>query len=104
MSTYDSLIDTSGPWLRHQRLASRPKAPKSPAFATIAERLRWAGWQGLDRRASIGDVRPAVDRSECRQRVCTCHDDSAWRPGSYRYGCSVCGCDWRRERRAGGGR
>ncbi len=37
---------------------------------------------------------PTVDRSQCRERVCTCHDDSAWRPGLYLHGCSQCGCRW----------
>ena len=35
-----------------------------------------------------------VDRSQCRERVCTCHDDSAWTPGRYPAGCSACGCQW----------
>jgi len=36
-----------------------------------------------------------IDRSACREPVCTCHDDSAWRPGeTYPAGCSGCGCRW----------
>jgi len=37
---------------------------------------------------------PAVDRSGCLERVCTCHDDSAWTLGAYPAGCSACGCRW----------
>lgn len=39
-------------------------------------------------------MRQAVDRSGCREQVCTCHDDGAWRPGTYVNGCSQCGCQW----------
>ncbi len=37
---------------------------------------------------------PAVDRSQCRETVCYCHDDSSWTPGAYPDGCSWCGCRW----------
>jgi hypothetical protein len=37
-----------------------------------------------------------VDRTGCREPVCTCHDDAAWVPGvTYPGGCSACGCRWR---------
>ena len=35
-----------------------------------------------------------VDRSQCQEQVCYCHDDSSWRPGLYPDGCSSCGCRW----------
>ena len=46
----------------------------------------------------------SVDRSGCRARFCTCHDESAWVPGAYPNGCAVCGCRWAgsRGRRATG--
>lgn len=37
---------------------------------------------------------PTVDRSQCRERVCICHDDSAWTLGTWLNGCSHCGCRW----------
>lgn len=46
-----------------------------------------------------------VDRSGCREQVCTCHDDSAWVPGvTYAAGCSSCGCQWGPPIPAGGER
>jgi hypothetical protein len=35
-----------------------------------------------------------VDRSNCRQRACYCHDDAVWVPGVFAGGCSLCGCRW----------
>ena len=40
-------------------------------------------------------TRPAtVDRANCRQRVCYCHDDAMWVPGVFPGGCYWCGCRW----------
>lgn len=38
---------------------------------------------------------PIPDRTGCTVNPCTCHDDSAWSPGSYPNGCD-CGCRWAR--------
>ena len=38
-----------------------------------------------------------IDRSACVENPCTCHDDSAWTPGTYKNGCS-CGCKWGKKK------
>jgi hypothetical protein len=43
--------------------------------------------------AEDGWMDEPVVRVGCRERVCTCHDDSAWTdPAAYPTGCSHCGC------------
>lgn len=49
---------------------------------------------GADERDTGEGMRRTIDRSACREKVCTCHDDSAWQPGTYPHGCSACGCQW----------
>ncbi len=44
----------------------------------------------------LGNRVPIIDRSHCREQVCTCHDDSAWIwRSTYPFGCTTCGCRWK---------
>lgn len=113
------LIDESGPhWL--SRLVSRATGL---AFDKKREAVKMGGWgmdMGFaivanlghalypDGFGCIGEGCPSNDHSNgdrdysvhgertmlsCRQRVCTCHDPSAWtNPNTYPMGCLSCGC------------
>lgn len=76
-------------------------------FCTLRCALRFAvgAYEAGMRRAPVLHIpplppAPTVDRSACREQVCTCHDNSAWNHDrgdghrSYQYGCTTCGCKW----------
>ena len=35
-----------------------------------------------------------INREDCCEKICTCHDDHAWLETSYPDGCSSCDCQW----------
>jgi hypothetical protein len=42
-----------------------------------------------------GSLPRPVDRSGCRESVCSCHEDALWVSGAFPDGvCSWCGCRW----------
>ncbi len=72
--------------------AERQRVEADGFRAGVREGAKYRAWA---RGNAGGGTGPAVDRSECRERVCACHDDASWVWGvTYRDGCSFCGCRW----------